>query len=66
MKDKKYRKVRENCYYTGKYKGSAHSIYNSKYSVPKKNFIDFHSRSNYDHHFIIKQLAEEFEKQFIA
>ena len=26
--------------------------------------IDFHNRSNYDHYFIIKELAEEFEKQF--
>lgn len=26
--------------------------------------MDIHDVSNYDYHFIIKQLAEEFEKQF--
>ena len=36
-----------------KYRGSAHSICNLKYSV-----------SNYEYHFIIKELAEEFKKQF--
>ena len=36
VKDKKYRKVRDNCHYTGEYKGAAHSIYSLKYSVPKK------------------------------
>ena len=32
--------------------------------MPKKNSIVFHNRSNFDNHFIIKQLAKEFEKQF--
>ena len=35
-----------------------------KYSVPKKVYIGFHDGSNYDYHFIIKELAEELEKQF--
>ena len=35
-----------------------------KYSVPKTITIAFHIGSNYDYHFIIKELAEEFEKQF--
>ena len=34
------------------------------YSVPKKNPIAFHNGSNYDYHFIIKELGEEFKKQF--
>ena len=41
-----------------------HSICNLKYSVPKKIPIVFHNGSNYDYHFIIKELAEEFKKQF--
>ena len=41
-----------------------HSICNLKYSVPKKIPIVFQNGSNYDHHFIIKELAEEFTKQF--
>ena len=44
--------------------GVAHSIYNLKYSVPKKIPIAFHNGSNYDYHFIAKELAEEFKKQF--
>ena len=60
MKDKKYCKVRDHCHY----RGAAHSICNLKYSVPKKVPIDFHNGSNYDFHFIIKELAEEFKKQF--
>ena len=33
---KNYRKVRDCCYYTGKYRDAAHSICNLKYNVPKK------------------------------
>ena len=29
-----------------------------------KIFLVFHNGSNYDFHFIIKELAEEFKKQF--
>ena len=64
MKDKKYCKVRDHCHYTGKYRDTAHSICNLKYSVPKKVSIAFHNGSNYDYHFIIKELSEEFKKQF--
>ena len=64
LKDKKYCKVRDHCHYTGEYRGAAHSICNLKYSVPKKIPIVFHNGSNYDYHFIIKELAEEFKKQF--
>ena len=61
MKDKKYLKVRDHCHYTRRYRGVVHSICNIKYSVPKKNLIDFHNGSYYDNNFIIKELAEEFE-----
>ena len=40
LRDKKYCKVRYHCHYTGEYRGAAHSIYNLKYSVPKK-FLKF-------------------------
>ena len=36
LKDRKYRKVRDHCHYTGEYPGAAQSICNLKYSVPKK------------------------------
>ena len=63
-KDKKYRKVRDNCHYTGEHRGAAHRICSLKYSVPKEVSIVFHNGSNYDNHFIIKELAEEFEEKF--
>ena len=64
MKDKKYCKVRDHCYYAGEYWGAAHFVYSLKYGVPKKIYILFHNGSNYDYHFIIIELAEEFKKQF--
>ena len=64
MKDKEYRKVRDHCHYTKEYRVAAHSICNLRYSVPKKTPVVFCNGSNYDYHFIIKELAEEFKKQF--
>ena len=43
LKGKKYCKVRD--HYTGEYRGTAHSICNLKYSVPKKIPIVFHNGS---------------------
>ena len=64
LKNKKYHKVRDHFYYTGGHRGAAHSICNSKCSVPKKISTVFHNVSKYNYHFIIKKLAEEFKKQF--
>ena len=44
------------------YRGTADDICNLKSSLPKKTLIAFHNGSYYDYHFIIKELAEEFEK----
>ena len=66
MKDKKYCKVRDHCHYTGKFRGAAHSICNLKYSIPKKIAAVFHNTSNYDYHFIIKELAEKFFKNLFV
>ena len=59
FKNKKY-----HCHYTGEYRGAAHGICNLNYSVPKKIPVVFHNGSNYDYHFIMKELAEKFKKQF--
>ena len=64
LKDKKQCKVKDHCHYTGVYRGTAHRICNLKYYVPKNISIAFHKGSNYDCHFIIKQFAEKFKKQF--
>ena len=39
-----------------------HSICNLKSSVIKRIPTVFHNESNYDYHFIIKELAEEYKK----
>ena len=60
LKDKKHRKfviIQENTV-------AAHRIWDLKYSVLKKIPILFHNGSNYVYHLIIKELAEEFKKQF--
>ena len=64
--DKKYRKVSYHCHYTGEYIGAAHSICNLKYSVPKNIPKIFNNVSKYDYLFIVKELEEEFKKQFTS
>ena len=61
---KLYQKVKDHCHCTGKYKGAAHSICNLSYKIPKEIPVVFHNGSTYDYHFIIKQLAKEFDGQF--
>ena len=56
--------MRGHCYYTRKFRGAAHSECNLRYKVPKEIPVVFHRGSTYDYHFIIKQLAEEFEGKF--
>ena len=60
LKDKKYHKICDHCHYTGEYRGAAHSIRNLKRSLPRNIPIVFQNGSNYDYHFIITELAEEF------
>ena len=61
MKSKRYRKVRDYCLYTREYRDGVHIICNLKYGV-SKNIPIVRDRSNYDYHFAIKELAEEFKK----
>ena len=40
--DKKYPKVRDQCYYIGEYREATHIICNLKYSIPKEiNYCSF-------------------------
>ena len=43
LNDKKYRKVRDHCHYTGEYKSATHSICNLKHFMPKKIPVVFHN-----------------------
>ena len=54
------KKVKDHCHYTGKFRGAAHSKCNLNHKVPKDISIIIHN-ANYDTHFIINQLAEEFK-----
>ena len=48
----------------GKFRGTAHNVWNLRYKTPKEIPLVFHNGSTCDYHFIIKELAEEFEGQF--
>ena len=43
--NKKYFKVRDNCHYTGKYRGAAHDICNLRYKTPTDVSAVFHNGS---------------------
>ena len=62
--DKKYRKVRDRCHYTGKFRGAAHNNCNIRYKISREIPVVFHNGSTYDYHFIIKQVAKEFKGKF--
>ena len=57
-------KVRHHCHFTGKYRGAAHNMCNLRYKIPKNIRVIFHNGSTYDYHFIIKELACEFDGNF--
>ena len=62
--NKKEGKVRDHCYYTGKFRGAAHSKCNLEYKIVKKIPVLFHNGCVYDYHFIIKYLVREFNGNF--
>ena len=62
-KDKDYRNVRDHCHHTGRQRSAGYSVYNLKINVPIEILIVFRNSSNYGYHFIIKELANEFEGQ---
>ena len=57
-------KVRDHCHFTGKYRGAAYNTCNLRYKIPKNIPVIFHNGSTYDYHFIIKELACEFDGNF--
>ena len=61
--DKCYRKRKDHCHLTGKYRGAADSIFNLRFNVLNEIPAVFQNGSKYDIHFIMKELAKEFEGQ---
>ena len=57
---KKYERVCDYCHYRVKYRATTHSICNLRYKRPQI-LVVFYNGSNYDYHFIIKQLVEDFD-----
>ena len=57
---KLYKKVRDHCHFTGKFRGAAHCICNLRYKVPHEIPVKIHNGSKYDYHLVIKELTEEF------
>ena len=60
--DKDYinrKKVKDHCHYKGKFRGAAHCKCNLDYKVQKELPVIIHN-AKYDTHFIINQLAIEF------
>ena len=56
-----YHKVRDHCYYTGKFRGAVHNTCNLTYREQREIPVVLHNGSNYDYHLIIKELAEKFK-----
>ena len=60
-KSESYRKVRDHCHYTGRFRGAAHSICNLRYKIQWEIPVVLHNGSTYDYHFIIRELAKQFK-----
>lgn len=63
-KDKEYPNAIDHYHCDGQYRGAPHIIFDLNYNVHQEASIDFQSGSKYNNHFIIKDLAEDFAKQF--
>ena len=50
-------KVRDHCYYTGLYRGPAHSLSNLRYKIPSYIPVVFHNLSGYNAHLFIRELG---------
>ena len=55
--DVKNYKVRDQCHFTGRYRGAAHNLCNLRYKKPNFTPVVFHNLSGYDSHLFIKNLG---------
>ena len=53
--------VRDHCHLSGKFRGTAHEVWNQKYKVPTFFPVVFHNLSGYDCHYILEhwEIAKE-------
>ena len=56
--DPRFKKVRDHCHLTGKFRGAAHDKSNLEYRLPKFYPVIFHNLSGYDSHLFIKNLGK--------
>ena len=55
--EKDLSKVRDHCYFSGKFRGAAHRSCNRKFQRPKFTPIFFHNLQNYDAHLFVRSLG---------
>ena len=62
--DKLMRKstILDHSHYTGKCRVFALSIYNSSYKMPKKILVVLQDETDYDYHFVIKELIKKVDE----
>ena len=56
--EEKVKKVRDQCHFTGKFRGTAHVKCNLQFKKPTFTPVIFHNLSGYDAHLFVKNLGE--------
>ena len=56
--DRSFRKVRDQCHYSGLYRGAAHASCNLRHKIPNYIPVIFHNLAGYDAQLFIKELAK--------
>ena len=60
------RKIHEHCHLSGLYRRESHSDCNMKYQTCRTVPVIFHNMMKYDGHFLIKEVAENFDSKINA